>query len=85
MSYKKIGGIIDLKFFMSEHNGSPESVFKLYHEYLGGYMIPPFWSLGYNQCRWGYKSINDLEYVLEGFKKNNLPLDTMWLDIDYMD
>jgi len=59
-TYRKIGGIIDLKFFLSEGNGNPESVFKLYHSYLGGFVIPPFWTLGYNQCRWGYRDISDV-------------------------
>ncbi len=34
------GGIIDLKFFLSDETGSPESSLKLYHEYLGGFEVP---------------------------------------------
>ena len=47
-------------------------------------MIPPFWSLGYHQSRWGYKNITYLLNTIESFKKNDLPLDTIWSDIDYM-
>ncbi len=29
--------------------------------------------------------MEDVEKILKGFKENNIPLDTFWLDIDYMD
>ena len=37
-----------------------------------------------HQSRWGYKNITYLENVLDSYQKNNLPLDTIWSDIDYM-
>ena len=52
--------------------------------YMGRSAIPPFWGLGHHQCRWGYKDVSYLEKVIENFEKNDLPLDTIWNDIDYM-
>ena len=52
--------------------------------YMGRSAIPPFWSFGFHQCRWGYKDVSYLEKVLDNFEKNDLPIDTIWSDIDYM-
>lgn len=45
----------------------------------------PFWSFGFHQSRWGYRTSKDLLQVAENYTLNNLPLDTIWSDIDYMD
>ena len=58
------------------------------HEYieLVGYPIMvPEWSLGWHQCRYGYNNTNDVNTVVQNFISNNIPLDAMWTDIDYMD
>lgn len=47
--------------------------------------LPPLWSLGYHQSRWGYKSEADIREVVAGFEENQLPLSAIHLDIDYMD
>jgi len=52
---------------------------------LGISAVPPFWSLGFHQCRWGYHKVENLETVLTKYAENDLPLDTIWSDIDYMD
>ena len=45
---------------------------------------PPLWSLGYHQCRWGYRSYEDLKELDEKFTEHQIPCDGLWLDIDYM-
>jgi len=82
LTYKITGGILDFNFFLG--NTDPESAIMTYHNYLGGWAVPPFWSLGYQQSRWGYNNLQDLQDVIDGFNKNNLPLDVIWSDIDYM-
>ena len=73
---------MDFRFFLGEQN--PEVTLEKVHAYMGRSAIPPFWSMGFHQASWGYKNITDLENVLNSYKKNNLPLDTIWSDIDYM-
>jgi alpha-glucosidase len=45
---------------------------------------PPVWALGYHQCRWGYESERDLVELDSEFRKHAVPVDGLWLDIDYM-
>lgn len=46
---------------------------------------PPLWALGYQQSRWGYRNLSDLEEIDEGLQSSGIPCDGLWLDIDYMD
>ena len=48
-------------------------------------MIPPFWGFGYHQSKWGYENVSMLEKVIEGMVKNDVPFETIWSDIDYLD
>ena len=52
--------------------------------FLGASAIPPFWSLGFHQSRWGYKNAYELTNIMYGYESNDIPLDTIWSDIDYM-
>lgn len=47
--------------------------------------LPPLWSLGYHQCRFGYRDLADLEALDSKFTEHRIPCDGLWLDIDYMD
>ncbi|RYZ37786.1 MAG: alpha-glucosidase [Myxococcaceae bacterium] len=47
--------------------------------------LPPLWSLGAQQSRWGYENANDIRGVIQGYRQRGLPLDVVYLDIDYMD
>lgn len=41
--------------------------------YLTGLLYIAHWMLGWNQCRWGYKNIDEVEYVIKEYKKHNIP------------
>jgi alpha-glucosidase len=43
------------------------------------------WAFGWNQCKFGYFDSSMWWDAYQGYKTYNLPLDTMWGDIDYMD
>jgi alpha-glucosidase/lysosomal alpha-glucosidase len=83
LTYKVLGGIIDFHLFLGDEN--PDTALKQYHEYLGGFSLPPFWAMGWHQSRWGYTSQEMVEDVLSGYTKHKIPMDVFWLDIDYMD
>lgn len=59
----------------------------LYHalaERIGRVPLPPLWSLGYHQCRWGYATQQEILELAQSFDARALPLDALWLDIDHM-
>jgi len=76
------------------HQGQPDLFFlfadslaeltREYQQLVGTTPLPPVWSLGYHQCRWGYTSAKELEGYKRRFKKEKFPVDGLWLDIDYM-
>ena len=64
---------------------SPEEVLKNFRFLLGIPTLPPFWSLGFHQSRYGYKNLEEFKNVYEQYKENKIPIDSMWVDIDVMD
>ena len=74
------GGALRAHYFA----GSPDELLEAYTDLTGRPELPPRWSLGFHQCRWGYASESDLRHVLEGFKSHALPLQALHQDIDYM-
>ncbi len=47
--------------------------------------VPPLWSLGHHQCRWGYKTAAEFRTLRDKFLQFDLPVSALWYDIDYMD
>jgi len=81
VTWKMIGGVIDLNFFLGE---SPEEASMKYHRYLGGWALPALWHLGHHQSKFGgYMNASHMEQILEGFEDKNLPLDALWSDLDF--
>ncbi|XP_077865950.1 lysosomal alpha-glucosidase-like, partial [Saccoglossus kowalevskii] len=64
---------------------SPDQVIQQYTEVIGRPFMPPYWSLGFHLCRWGYGSSDKTQQVVEKMRKAGIPQDGQWNDIDYMD
>ncbi len=65
--------------------GPPDNALDRYTMLTGRPLLPPRWALGYHQSRWGYDNEAQVQQVVDGFERNDLPLDVIHLDIDYMD
>ena len=79
LQYRVIGGIFDLYFYTGP---SPKDVLRQYVSSIGLPAMHQYWTLGFHQCRWGYRDVNDLESVIRGYRDSNVPLETIWTDID---
>lgn len=58
---------------------------KTFRAIIGKSFVEPFWAMGYCQSRWGYKSDEDIDAIIANHKKYSLPLDAIFMDIDYME
>jgi len=64
---------------------TPRDVVERYTELTGRIPMPPRWALGNHQSRWGYKTAGELLALARTFRQREMPLDVVYLDIDYMD
>ena len=82
LNHKTIGGIIDYYIIVGN---SPEEIVKNIQFLLGIPTLPPYWSLGNHQSRYGIKNFTEFKKIYNNYKKYEIPIDTMWIDIDAMD
>jgi len=81
ITYRTIGGILDFYIFMGPY---PEDVIKQYTEVIGRPTMPPYWSLGFHLCRWGYGNLDNMKKIRTAMNTHKIPQDVQWNDIDYM-
>ena len=82
LEYNSHGGVFDF-YFLSGSN--PKEVAMQYAEVVGYPTMMPYWGFGYHQCRYGYQDVYEVAGVVTNYSAANIPLETMWTDIDYMD
>jgi alpha-glucosidase len=63
---------------------SAYDVTKQFRKIIGKSYVAPKYAFGFGQSRWGYKSAEDIDNVVRGYRNNNIPIDMVYLDIDYM-
>ncbi|MGN0582593.1 MAG: TIM-barrel domain-containing protein [Oscillospiraceae bacterium] len=62
-----------------------KDIVKQFRQLIGKSYVPPLWAFGYGQSRWGYKNEQDIRTVARQYKASGIPLDSIYLDIDYME
>lgn len=82
LTYRTIGGILDFLVFMGP---TASDVLKQKADVIGHSPMPPYWSLGFHLCRWGYWSVDEMRSTFEANQLAGVPVDAQWADIDYMD
>ena len=81
LEHRTIGGVIDYYITI---NDAPDKALISIHDIIGHPTLPPYWSLGFHQCRWGYQSAQEIRDVYENYVAYELPIDTFWGDIDML-
>jgi alpha-glucosidase len=62
-----------------------EQVISRYTDLTGKTPLPQMWALGYQQSRWSYDTKDRVMEIAENFRKYDIPIDVIHMDIDYMD
>ncbi|XP_011184104.1 neutral alpha-glucosidase AB isoform X2 [Zeugodacus cucurbitae] len=75
-------GIIDVFVLLGP---SPLDTFKQYTSLTGTAPLPQMWTIAYHQSRWNYNNELDVAYVSRKFDEYDIPMDTMWMDIEHTD
>lgn len=73
----------DLNLYVIEGE-TPYEIVKQFRKMIGRSYIPPKFAFGFGQSRWGYETKEDFREVLQGYRENQIPLDMIYMDIDYM-
>lgn len=82
LEYNTLGGVFDFYFVSGP---GPLDVARQYAEVAGLPAMQPYWGLGFHQCRYGYQDVYNVAEVVYNYSQANIPLETMWTDIDYME
>jgi alpha-glucosidase (family GH31 glycosyl hydrolase) len=70
VTWRTIGGILDFYVIVGDR---PADVVKDYTNIVGRTFMPPYWSLGFHICKFGYKSVNDTMMVVNRVRKAGIP------------
>ena len=73
----------DIDVYIIDGN-SPLEIVKEFRRIIGKSYVPPRWAMGYMQSRWSYYTA-DAVRVAKNYRKEGIPLDAIFLDIDYME
>lgn len=73
----------DLYLYVIEGE-NPYDIVKQFRKIIGRSYIPPKFAFGFGQSRWGYKTREDFREVAAGYRENHIPIDMIYMDIDYM-
>ncbi len=64
---------------------TPLKVVREFRALIGKSYLPPFWAFGFQQSRWSYHNSEAVDRIIDGYDRAGIPLDCVYLDIDYMD
>uniref|UniRef100_A0A8C9TEK1 Maltase n=1 Tax=Scleropages formosus TaxID=113540 RepID=A0A8C9TEK1_SCLFO len=82
LTYRTVGGILDFFIVMGP---TPEQVVQEYTELVGRPVLPAYWSLGFQLCRYGYQNTMEIENLYNEMRNAGIPYDIQYADIDYME
>ncbi|KAL6030232.1 hypothetical protein STEG23_035760, partial [Scotinomys teguina] len=82
LTYRTTGGVLDFYVFLGP---TPELVTQQYTELIGRPVMVPYWSLGFQLCRYGYENDTEIASLYDEMVAKQIPYDVQYSDIDYME
>uniref|UniRef100_A0A8C3J7A0 alpha-glucosidase n=1 Tax=Calidris pygmaea TaxID=425635 RepID=A0A8C3J7A0_9CHAR len=82
LTYRTTGGILDFYMVLGP---TPELVVQEYTALIGRPVMPPYWALGFQLCRYGYRNDSEVAQLVEDMKAARIPYDVQYVDIDHME
>ncbi|KAG8445217.1 hypothetical protein GDO86_010120 [Hymenochirus boettgeri] len=82
LTYQTIGGILDFYMVLGP---TPELVVQEYTALIGRPVMPAYWALGFQLCRYGYKNDKEISDLYDEMRRAQIPYDVQYADIDYME
>ncbi|XP_061021942.1 maltase-glucoamylase isoform X3 [Dama dama] len=82
LTYRTTGGILDFYVVLGP---TPELVTQQYTELIGRPVMVPYWSLGFQLCRYGYQNDSEIASLYDAMVAAQIPYDVQYSDIDYME
>ncbi|KAH7552291.1 glycosyl hydrolases family 31-domain-containing protein [Bipolaris maydis] len=82
LEYNTLGGVLDFYFLAGP---GPKEVATQYSALSGLPAMMPYWGFGSHQCKYGYRDVWEVAEVVANYSAADIPLETMWTDIDYME
>jgi len=70
ITYRTIGGVLDMYVFLGP---KPDDVIQQYTAVIGLPIMPPYWSLGFHLCRYGYNSAANLKATIARNRQLGIP------------
>lgn len=82
ISYVTTGGNLDISFFF---HGSAKEIIAAYQNFIGLPQLPPFYALGWHVGTNAITKLSEMETMMERYANASIPLETFWIESDYMD
>ncbi|KAI1307605.1 Lysosomal alpha-glucosidase [Halotydeus destructor] len=79
VTYRTIGGILDLYIYLGP---TAPTVVAQHMDLVGKPDLPPYWSLGFHLCKWGYGTLENTNATMHRNIQAGVPLDVQWNDIE---
>ena len=70
LTFRAIGGMLEFFVFLGPE---PESVVKQYSEVIGRTFMPPYFALGFQLSRWGYRNTSNIEAAINRTRELQIP------------
>ncbi|KAK9845865.1 hypothetical protein WJX81_004565 [Elliptochloris bilobata] len=82
VSFRATGGVLDFYFLLGP---TPAAVAEQLASVVGRPALPPYWSLGLMNSKYGYSSAAECQGVVDAYEAAGVPLETFISDSQYMD